>query len=125
VEVDGRPVLIRATALTDRGPVRLYSVHVVAPVGAGREPWAKELRQVTAAVKSERQAVVVAGDFNATPASAGLGRLSRASCVPGSIDSAGALWTDLGSPESGPHAHDFVSATLEVSHRTVTVATRP
>lgn len=66
VAVNSRPVLVRATALTDRGPVRLYSVRIVAPVGGEREIWAEELRRVTAAVRSERQPVLMAGDFNAT-----------------------------------------------------------
>ncbi|MDQ3643492.1 MAG: endonuclease/exonuclease/phosphatase family protein [Actinomycetota bacterium] len=66
VEVDGRPVVIRATAVTERGPIRLYSVHVVAPVGGGREAWVKELREVRAAIRSESLPVLVAGDFNAT-----------------------------------------------------------
>ena len=66
IEVDGRPVLIRATAVTDRGPVRLYSVHVVAPVGGGREASAREMERVGDAIRSERQPVLVAGDFNAT-----------------------------------------------------------
>ncbi len=65
VEVDGRPILIRATAVRDRGPVRLYSVHVVAPVGNGRDAWARELERVGQAVRAEREPVVVAGDFNA------------------------------------------------------------
>lgn len=66
VEVDGRPVVIRATAVTESGPIRLYSVHVVAPLGGAREAWAKELREVAAAVGSESVPVLVAGDFNAT-----------------------------------------------------------
>ncbi len=66
VEVDGRPIIIRATAVTDQGPVRLYSVHVVAPVAGGREAWAREMNRVGEAIRSEEQPVVVAGDFNAT-----------------------------------------------------------
>ena len=66
VEVDGRPILIRATAATELGPVRLYSVHVVAPHAGGRESWARGLDRVAAAVRSDPQPVLVAGDFNAT-----------------------------------------------------------
>lgn len=66
VEVDGRPVVIRATAVTEHGPIRLYSVHVVAPVGGAREAWVKELREVAAAIRGESVPVMVAGDFNAT-----------------------------------------------------------
>ena len=66
VEVDGRPVLIRATATTGSGPLRLYSVHVVAPVGGGRESWIDELGEIADLVRAERQPVLVAGDFNAT-----------------------------------------------------------
>lgn len=66
VEVDGRPILIRATAVTESGPIRLYSVHVVAPLGGARKAWVKELREVAAAVGSESSPVLVGGDFNAT-----------------------------------------------------------
>ena len=66
VEVDGRPVAIRAAAVTESGPIRLYSVHVVAPLGGAREAWVKELREVAAAVRGESLPVLVAGDFNAT-----------------------------------------------------------
>ena len=66
VEVDGRPVLIRATAMTELGPVRLYSVHVVAPVGGGRGSWARGLDRVASIIRSDPQPVLMAGDFNAT-----------------------------------------------------------
>jgi len=77
VEADGRPILIRATAVTDRGPVRLYSVHVVAPVGDGREEWARELARVGEAISSEQVPVVVAGDFNAGWSNRAFRRLLR------------------------------------------------
>ena len=66
VSVEGRPVLIRASAVTDSGPVRLYAVHVVAPVGGAREDWVDELQKIAAAVRGETSPVLVAGDFNAT-----------------------------------------------------------
>lgn len=66
ISVAGRPVLIRATSVTDSGPVRLYAVHVVAPVGGDREDWVDELREIAAAVRAEPSPVLVAGDFNAT-----------------------------------------------------------
>lgn len=66
VEVDGRPVLVRATTEAPEGPVRIYGVHVVAPVGGSRPQWIKELRAVEDAVGGERVPVLVAGDFNAT-----------------------------------------------------------
>ncbi len=66
VEVDGRPVLIRATVETEGGPLRLYAVHVVAPFGGGRQPWINELRRITDAVRAEGLPVLMAGDFNAT-----------------------------------------------------------
>ena len=66
VEVDGRPVLLRATVETEGGPLRLYAVHVVAPFGGGREPWISGMRAITAAVRTERLPVLMAGDFNAT-----------------------------------------------------------
>jgi endonuclease/exonuclease/phosphatase (EEP) superfamily protein YafD len=66
VELDGRPVLLRATVETEGGPLRLYAVHVVAPFGGGREPWADEMRAVAGAVRTERLPVLMAGDFNAT-----------------------------------------------------------
>jgi endonuclease/exonuclease/phosphatase (EEP) superfamily protein YafD len=83
VEVDGRPIVIRATAMTDRGPLRLYSVHVVAPVGGGRQAWASELGRVAAAVRGERQPVLVAGDFNATWAHRAFRRLLHAGLTDG------------------------------------------
>jgi endonuclease/exonuclease/phosphatase (EEP) superfamily protein YafD len=91
VVVNGRPVLLRATAVTDRGPVRLYSVHVVAPVGGGREEWAEELRQLTAAIRAERRPVLVAGDFNATWGNRPFRRLTDA----GLTDAAAALGRPL------------------------------
>lgn len=66
VEVDGRPVLLRATVETEGGPLRLYAVHLVAPFGGGREPWINGMRGITDAVRTERLPVLMAGDFNAT-----------------------------------------------------------
>lgn len=66
VELDGRPVLLRATVETEGGPLRLYAVHVVAPFGGGRAPWVNEMRRITEAVRTERLPVLLAGDFNAT-----------------------------------------------------------
>ena len=66
VEVDGRPVLIRATVETEGGPLRLYAVHVVAPIGGTRQEWLTEMGHVTDAVRAERLPVLMAGDFNAT-----------------------------------------------------------
>lgn len=66
VSARDRPVLIRATAVTDSGPVRLYAVHVVAPIGGARQAWIDELEQISAALRAEALPVLVAGDFNAT-----------------------------------------------------------
>lgn len=66
VEVDGRPILLRATAETERGRVRLYAVHVVAPFGANRPAWIAGLGRVADAIAAETEPVLVAGDFNAT-----------------------------------------------------------
>lgn len=66
VELDGRPVLIRATVETEGGPLRLYAVHVVAPFGGARQEWTGEMRHITHAVRAERLPVLMAGDFNAT-----------------------------------------------------------
>ena len=66
VELDGRPVLVRATVDIGGAPLRLYSVHVVAPFGGNRQAWARELRAVADSVRAEQAPVLVAGDFNAT-----------------------------------------------------------
>lgn len=66
VEVDGRPVLLRATVETEGGPLRLYAVHVVAPFSGGREPWINGMRRIADAVRAERLPLLMAGDFNAT-----------------------------------------------------------
>lgn len=66
VDVDGRPVLIRATVETEGGPLRLYAVHVVAPFGGARADWLRELRRITDLVWTEQLPVLMAGDFNAT-----------------------------------------------------------
>ena len=66
VEVDDRPVLIRATVETEGGPLRLYAVHVVAPFGGGRQEWIDEMRRITDELRAERLPVLMAGDFNAT-----------------------------------------------------------
>jgi endonuclease/exonuclease/phosphatase (EEP) superfamily protein YafD len=66
LELDGRPILVRATADIGGMRLRLFSVHVVAPFGGAREDWARELRAVGDAVRAEQGPVVVAGDFNAT-----------------------------------------------------------
>ena len=66
VEVDGRPVVVRATIAAEGVPIRLYAVHVVAPVGGSRQAWAKELQVVADMARAESQPVLMAGDFNAT-----------------------------------------------------------
>ncbi|HEX2046931.1 MAG TPA: endonuclease/exonuclease/phosphatase family protein [Acidimicrobiales bacterium] len=66
VELDGRPILVRATVDVAGAPLRLFSVHVVAPFGGARRAWARELRAVAEAVRAEQGPVLVAGDFNAT-----------------------------------------------------------
>lgn len=52
--------------MTEAGPVRLYAVHVVAPIGSGRRGSVDGLRRVATDVRAERGPVLVAGDFNAT-----------------------------------------------------------
>ena len=81
VEVDGRPVLLRATVETEGGPLRLYAVHVVAPFGGGREPWINEMRRITDAVRAEQLPVLMAGDFNATWGHRAMRRLLDAGLV--------------------------------------------
>jgi endonuclease/exonuclease/phosphatase (EEP) superfamily protein YafD len=75
VELEGRPVLLRATVDTEGGPLRLYAVHTVAPFGGGRGPWMAQMRSITDAVRAERLPVLMAGDFNATWSHQGFGRL--------------------------------------------------
>ena len=81
VEVDGRPILIRATALTESGSVRLYSVHVVSPVGGNREAWIAGLDTIVANFRGESLPVLMAGDFNATWAHRAMRRLLDAGLV--------------------------------------------
>ena len=66
VELQGGPVLLRATVETEGGPLRLYAVHVVAPFGGGRHPWIEQMGGIADAVRTERLPVLMAGDFNAT-----------------------------------------------------------
>ncbi|MGI8983837.1 MAG: endonuclease/exonuclease/phosphatase family protein [Acidimicrobiales bacterium] len=66
VELERRPIAVRATIDTGDGPIRLYAVHVIAPFGGGREAWRRELGHVAGAVGAETGPVIVAGDFNAT-----------------------------------------------------------
>lgn len=66
VELDGRPVLIRATIDAGDGPIRMYAVHVVAPFGGGRDAWARGMAYLAGAVRQETGPVIVAGDLNAT-----------------------------------------------------------
>ena len=66
LELDGRPILVRATADIGGIPLRLFSVHVVAPFGGTRQAWAREMQAVGDAVRAEQGPVLVAGDFNAT-----------------------------------------------------------
>ncbi len=66
VEVDGRPVLVRATVDVGGVPLRLFCVHVVSPFGGRRPEWVRGLRAVGDAVRAEQGPVLVAGDFNAT-----------------------------------------------------------
>ena len=66
VELDGRPILVRATIDVGGIPLRLFSVHVVAPFGGSRQAWTREMRAVGDAVRAEQGPVLVAGDFNAT-----------------------------------------------------------
>jgi endonuclease/exonuclease/phosphatase (EEP) superfamily protein YafD len=66
VEVEGRPVLMRATMAVEGHPIRLFAVHAVAPVGGGRHEWTADLAAVGRAVAAEPGPVLVAGDFNAT-----------------------------------------------------------
>jgi endonuclease/exonuclease/phosphatase (EEP) superfamily protein YafD len=57
---------IRATVLLGARRLRVYNVHVVAPVGEDRARWKAELRRVEEELRRERRPLVVAGDFNAT-----------------------------------------------------------
>ncbi len=66
VELDGRPVLVRATVAVGGGPIRLFSVHAVAPFAGDRAAWGRAVREVGEAVRREEAPVLVAGDFNAT-----------------------------------------------------------
>jgi endonuclease/exonuclease/phosphatase (EEP) superfamily protein YafD len=66
VELAGRPIIIRATAMTENGPLRLYSVHTISPVGGDRQKWIDELDYVVDALRAEPGPVLVGGDFNAT-----------------------------------------------------------
>jgi endonuclease/exonuclease/phosphatase (EEP) superfamily protein YafD len=66
VEVDGRPMLLRATVHTEGGPLRLYAVHVAAPLGTRWKAASRELRRITELARAERLPVLMAGDFNTT-----------------------------------------------------------
>jgi endonuclease/exonuclease/phosphatase family metal-dependent hydrolase len=64
-DVHGMP-FIRATMVLGARQIRLYVVHMVAPLGQDRVPWRAQLRRVEAEIRGESGPLVVAGDFNAT-----------------------------------------------------------
>jgi endonuclease/exonuclease/phosphatase family metal-dependent hydrolase len=64
-EVQGMP-LIRATIVLGGRRLRLYTVHMVAPLASDRVRWRAQLRWLAQALSDERGPLVVAGDFNAT-----------------------------------------------------------
>jgi endonuclease/exonuclease/phosphatase family metal-dependent hydrolase len=64
-EVSGMP-FISATVDFGGRRLRVYAVHMVAPLGHDRSRWRAQLRWVDAALHGERGPLVVAGDFNAT-----------------------------------------------------------
>jgi endonuclease/exonuclease/phosphatase (EEP) superfamily protein YafD len=61
----GRP-FIGATAIVGAHRLRLYTVHMVAPLGGDRAQWQAQLQRVGEEVRGTHGALVVAGDFNAT-----------------------------------------------------------
>jgi endonuclease/exonuclease/phosphatase family metal-dependent hydrolase len=65
LDVGGMP-LIRVTIVLGARRLRLYTVHMIAPVGEGRVRWKAQLRRVDDELRGERRPLVVAGDFNAT-----------------------------------------------------------
>jgi endonuclease/exonuclease/phosphatase (EEP) superfamily protein YafD len=65
-DVQGRP-FIAATAMVGTHRLRLYTVHMVAPLrGDDRVQWQDQLRRVGEEVRAASGPLVVAGDFNAT-----------------------------------------------------------
>ncbi len=64
-DIGGRPA-ISATVVLGTRRLRLYTVHVIAPVGKGRVRWKAQLRRVDEEIRRERRPLVVVGDFNAT-----------------------------------------------------------
>jgi endonuclease/exonuclease/phosphatase family metal-dependent hydrolase len=64
-DVGGIPFVSATVGLGGRR-LRLYTVHMVAPLGNDRSRWRTQLRWVDAAVQGERGPLVVVGDFNAT-----------------------------------------------------------
>jgi endonuclease/exonuclease/phosphatase (EEP) superfamily protein YafD len=72
--VRGTP-LIRATIVLGTRQLRLYTVHMVAPLGDDCVRWRDQLRHIHEATRHERGSLVVAGDFNATRYHSGFRRL--------------------------------------------------
>lgn len=66
VDLAGRATILRATAMTEAGPLRVYSVHTISPVNGDRGRWLDEMHHVAAALRAEKGPVLVGGDFNAT-----------------------------------------------------------
>ena len=64
-DVQGRP-FIGATVLVGAHRLRVYTVHMVAPIDGDRARWRAQLRRVGEEVGGAHGALVVAGDFNAT-----------------------------------------------------------
>jgi len=64
-DVGGWPA-ISATVVLGARRLRLYTFHVIAPVGEGRARWKAQLRRIDEEIRRERRPLVVVGDFNAT-----------------------------------------------------------
>lgn len=110
VNLAGRPIIVRATAMTEQGPVRLYSVHTISPVSGARPKWADELHHVAAAVRTERGPLVVAGDFNATWGNKGFGEVLGA----GLTDAAAARGRPL--QMTWPRNHPWIPPLIRIDH---------
>ena len=65
LEIGGMP-LIGATVVLGARRLRLYTVHLIAPLGHDRLRWRAQLRRVEEQLRGHHGTLLVAGDFNAT-----------------------------------------------------------
>jgi endonuclease/exonuclease/phosphatase (EEP) superfamily protein YafD len=101
--------LVEADVATPSGSLRVYAVHVVAPVDGGRQQWSRQLHEIAGIVNTRPARSVVAGDFNATRWNASFRDLLDTGLTDARV--AGNWWEP-----SWPHASYHLPALLPIDH---------